>query len=182
MNEPAVMNKCIFFDRDGIINKRKTDDYVLSYDEFFFEEGFFEIFKFIKERGYLAIVITNQQGIGKGLMSETDLEDIHGKMQEDIKAATGYVFDDIFFCGDLAGSGSERRKPEPGMLLEAIAKWGIDPGLSFMIGDSESDVKAANAAGVGAIFIGESPGTEALLSFKGLSEALDHFKKLLCPV
>jgi D-glycero-D-manno-heptose 1,7-bisphosphate phosphatase len=66
----------------------------------------------------------------------------------------GLCFDDIFFCPDLAESGSFRRKPNPGMLLEAIEKWHINPQQSWMIGDSISDAKAGNLSGTRTILVG----------------------------
>ncbi len=114
------MNKAIFFDRDGIVNYRPVGDYVKSPQEFRFLPDFLEFFVFIKKNNYLAIVITNQQGIGKGLMTDEDLSIIHLKMQEDLFNITGYNFDDIYYCPDLALTPSQRRKPNPGMILEAV--------------------------------------------------------------
>ena len=147
------MNKTIFFDRDGVVNYRPVGDYVKSPSEFHFVADFPEYFIKIKQQGCLAIIISNQQGVGKGLMSETDLNDIHNYMQKEVYKLTGYRFDDAFYCFDLKDSGSTRRKPEPGMLIEAIEKWDIDIENSYMIGDSVSDVIAGKRAGVKTIFL-----------------------------
>ncbi len=99
-------NKAIFFDRDGVVNLRIVGEYVQNYNDFHFCPDFFQFFKFIKSLGYLAIIITNQQGIGKGLMSESELNSIHDEMQTEIKKTTGYKIVslqhiDEFVKGDL---------------------------------------------------------------------------------
>ena len=118
--------KAFFFDRDGIVNVRLVGDYVRKIEQFVFMEDFFELLIRVKKLGFLAILVTNQQGIGKGLMGESDLEEIHGFMQKTMFEKTGFNFDDIFYCPDLEESGSFRRKPNPGMIFEASEKWGIN--------------------------------------------------------
>lgn len=146
--------KAVFFDRDGIVNTRIMGGYVTSIGEFEILPGFFDVFRQVKEAGYLAVLVTNQQGIGKGLMTEADLHTIHEYMQSELLVHTGFVFDDLFFCPDLASVENSCRKPSPAMLLAAIDKWNIDPLQSWMIGDTVSDAKAARAAGVKAILVG----------------------------
>jgi D-glycero-D-manno-heptose 1,7-bisphosphate phosphatase len=87
-------------------------------------------------------------------MSEQDLHQIHQHMQDLLLEKCGYQFDDIYFCGDLNSIGSLRRKPAPGMLLEAAQKWDIDLSRSWMIGDSKSDAEAGKKAGTHTILIG----------------------------
>ncbi len=146
--------KAFFFDRDGIINRRIVDDYVTTREEFIFEEEIFSILADIKGAGFLTIVVTNQQGIAKRLMTATDLEDIHRMMQDEVQKRIGSAFDDIYYCGEYSSSPISRRKPSPAMLLEAIHKWQIDPVQSWMIGDSVSDATAGKHAGVRTILIG----------------------------
>lgn len=172
------MNKAIFFDRDGIVNHRLIDDYVKSVSEFVLLDDFIALFKQIKELGYLAILITNQQGIGKGLMNINDLKEIHDFMQNQIFANTGYHFDDIYYCSDLAASNSFRRKPNPGMILEAIEKWNINPEKSWFIGDSKSDAKAGNAANVNTILIGNFENDLADLIFPNLDQLNKKLDKI----
>lgn len=148
------MNRAIFFDRDGIINERILDSYVSKIEDFKFIDDIFEILKYVKSRGYLAIIITNQQGIGKGLMSEEDLFVVHDFMQNKLYESTGERFDAIFYCPETAESNSTRRKPNPGMIFEAIEIFDIDTNQSLMIGDSVSDAEAALNAGMKCILIG----------------------------
>ncbi|PKL85513.1 MAG: HAD family hydrolase [Ignavibacteriae bacterium HGW-Ignavibacteriae-1] len=149
------MNKAIFFDRDGIINKRLVDEYVCKIEDFELMDEIIGILKYVKMKGYLAIVITNQQGIGKGLMSEDDLIILHDYMQNILQERAGERFDAIFYCPELAESNHPRRKPNPGMILEAMELFDIDPKQSLMIGDSISDAQAAINAGIKGILIGD---------------------------
>ncbi len=157
-----------FFDRDGIVNTRIMGGYVTDVDDFVFMPDFFALFRAVKERGFLAVLVTNQQGIGKGLMTEEDVSAIHEKMQRELRANTGFVFDDVYVAGEIDVSNYKeccgelclpdnyvRRKPSPAMLLEAQERWNIDLSRSWMIGDSISDAEAGRAAGVKTILIGD---------------------------
>ncbi len=149
-------NKAVFFDRDGIVNHRKINDYIKTIEEFHFIPAFFETFKIAKSNGYLAFLVTNQQGIGKGLYSITDLAIIHNYMQDKLLKQTGFKFDDIAFCPSLHEVNDFRRKPNPGMLLEFIEKYDLDIDKCWMIGDSESDILAAENAEIKSILIRDS--------------------------
>lgn len=146
--------KAVFFDRDGIVNKRIIDGYVTNYSDFHFIPEFFEIFKFFKNKSFLAILVTNQQGIGKGLMTHEQLDDIHDKMQKDILIKTNYRFDKIYFAPQLAHENSIMRKPNPGMLLKAIEEFNIDIVNSWTIGDGIRDVIAGKKAKTKTILVG----------------------------
>lgn len=173
------MNKCIFFDRDGIVNQRKINGYIQEYAEFEFIKPFFEIFKKTDDYGFLKILITNQQGIGKGFMTEQDLSVIHNRMQFDLFQKVGFGFDDIYYSPDLANSGSRTRKPEPGMLLDAIEKWNIDKSKSIFIGDNTTDVLAGINAGVDTIFIGSEQNSNANYNFEDLETFNTKFEKVI---
>lgn len=147
-----MKSKAIFFDRDGVVNERIMDGYVRSWDDFHFLPDVGETLKEIKDRGYIAIIITNQRGVGLGLMSNRDLEDIHKRMQEELLRRSGVEFDDIISCTD-AGDESGRRKPSPAMLLEAGMKYNIDMSMSWMIGDTPSDIEAGIGAGTKTAFL-----------------------------
>jgi D-glycero-D-manno-heptose 1,7-bisphosphate phosphatase len=146
--QPTTGNtaKAVFFDRDGVINRRIFGGYVTKWEEFELLDEVAQTVKAVKDLGYIAIVITNQQGIGKGLMTEEQLHELHEMMQDKLHELEQVRFDDIYYCGDLK-EGSTRRKPSPTMLLEAAEKWNIDLTQSWMIGDSASDIEAGHAAG-----------------------------------
>lgn len=149
------LNKAVFFDRDGIINKRIVGDYIRKPSQFIFIDGFFDLFSYIKKAGFLAFVVTNQQGIGKGLMTEDELNVLHQYLQRSLKMETGYIFDDIYYAPYLETENHPNRKPSPGMLLEAIEKYNINRAETYMLGDMSSDIKAGKSAGVKTIFVGE---------------------------
>jgi len=138
--------RAIFFDRDGVVNARIVGGYVRNWDEFELLPEVAEVLREVKQRGYLAIIITNQRGVGTGVMSEADLHAVHNAMQLLMKKESGVAFDDIVFCTDMDDTPG-RRKPSPAMLLEAAEKWDIDLPNSWMIGDSMSDIEAGSRAG-----------------------------------
>ena len=146
-------NKAVFFDRDGIVNLKLYNDYVKNIDEFIFLDDFFDTFKIVKSMGFLAFLVTNQQGIGKGLFTESDLKEIHTYLQNQLAERTGFKFDEISFAPNLAIENDFRRKPNPGMILELMQKYNISPSKAIMIGDSYSDILAAKNAGIRSIQI-----------------------------
>lgn len=150
------MNKALFLDRDGIINERIIGGYITKPEEFTLIPESLTLFAWAKAHGYLTVIVTNQQGIGKGLMTELDLANVHDYMCS-LLAENGFTPDAIEFCSDLAGTNSSRRKPAPGMLLEAAQKLDIDLSSSWMIGDSISDAQAGKYAGAKTILVGNYP-------------------------
>lgn len=174
------MNKAVFFDRDGIVNRRIYCGYVTSPEEFIFLDDFFSLFIFVRKQGYLTVVITNQQGVGKGLMSQKDLDDIHNYMQCELAVITGAKFDAVYSCTDLADANSFRRKPNPGMLREAARELNINLVESWMIGDSISDVQAGKAAGTRTILVGDfSDIAEADIIAPDINSVLRNFSSIL---
>jgi D-glycero-D-manno-heptose 1,7-bisphosphate phosphatase len=167
-----MKSKAIFFDRDGVVNERIMGGYIRTWDDFHFLPDVGESVKDIKDRGYIAIIITNQRGVGLGLMSGRDLEDIHKRMQEELLRRSGVEFDDIISCTD-AGNESGRRKPSPAMLLEAEKKYNVDMSMSWMIGDTASDIEAGIRAGTKTAFLlnkHESPPPDATICIPSLAE------------
>ena len=170
------MNKALFLDRDGIINERIPNDYVKTPAEFKLIPESLGLFAWAKKHGYLTVIVTNQQGISKGLMTEHDLAEVHAYMYS-LLAEHGYTPDAIEFCGDLANTNSPRRKPAPGMLLDAAHKLDIDLSSSWMIGDSISDAQAGKYAGTTTILIGEySDIPEADFIFNTIEECVERLE------
>ena len=143
----------IFFDRDGVLNIDKG--YVFKKDDFIWVDGAREALALTCAKGYLAIVVTNQSGIARGFYTLDDMHHLHDWMTQDILGFNARI-DGFYFCPyHSEGSVIEYvvpdhpdRKPNPGMLLRAIAEHGIDPATSLMVGDQDSDVTAAERAGV----------------------------------
>ncbi len=174
--------QAVFFDRDGVINFRIYKHYISDFKEFGFLEDFLDLFNYLKDKNYMLIIVTNQQGVGKGIMTETQLAEVHRKMQSELEKRFGRRFDDILFCPDISHSGSTRRKPEPGMLLEAAEKWNLDLKSSWMIGDRKSDAKAGKRAGCQTIIVGNGDGEpipEADHYFLDLYKVIEFFERYL---
>lgn len=140
------LQKCAFFDRDGVINK--DSGYVYKREDFIFCEGLFELLDELKKQGYLLLVITNQSGIARGYYSESDLNTLHEYMQNELKGRLGFGFDKIYFCPHSPDSDCECRKPKPGMVLEACREFQIDLSNSFFVGDKLTDMECAFNAGI----------------------------------
>ena len=145
----------LFLDRDGVINKRLIDDYVKTVDDFVFLPGasdaialFSCIFRYI-------FVVTNQQGIGKGLMSDSDLGSIHNKMVQEVTDNNGRI-DKIYYCPHKREDKSKYRKPQIGMALHAKKDF---PAISFrksiMVGDTINDMKFGKNAGMHTVLISD---------------------------
>ena len=146
-------SRALFLDRDGVINH--DSGYTSSAENFRFIEGIFDLCRAAKRLGYLLIVVTNQAGIGRGYYSEQDFLTLTEWMRERFEAE-GAPVTDVFYCPYHPEHGVGRykkdsvyRKPNPGMLLRAAEKHGLDLGRSIMIGDKDSDMQAASKAGVG---------------------------------
>lgn len=185
MNEAITQPRpAFFFDRDGIINKRLVGDYVRSIAQFEFIEEFFPFYTKVKQSKYLTFIVTNQQGIGKRLMTAMELAEIHQHLQTELERRTGDRFDDIYYCPDLASKTNSCRKPSPSMLLQAAKEWNITLESSWLIGDMESDVIAGKKAGVSTIRIdfGNSAGNSvADYVFQDMGAACNALDRLLTP-
>ena len=171
--------RAVFLDRDGVINKKAPGgDYVKNWDEFQFLPGVKKAIRKLNRERFLVIVVSNQRGIAKGVMTEDDLKEIHVKMKEELRKERA-VIDGIYYCPHDIEDHCGCRKPQPGMLLKAAREHDIDLGRSWMIGDSESDIEAGKRAGCKTILIGSSPlndtseGIEPDLVTKSLPEAVE---------
>jgi histidinol-phosphate phosphatase family protein len=149
------MNRAVFLDRDGIINRRPAEhDYVKSWEEFVFLPGVVEVVKALRERGFLIVVVTNQRGVARGLTAIADLEEIHRRMKERLEKENA-VIDGIYVCPHCDEDLCDCRKPEPGLLLKAKDDLDIDLSGSYMIGDSPVDIEAGKTAGCRTIMVVE---------------------------
>jgi len=141
------MRRCLFLDRDGVINAAPPEgEYIRSWEEFRLLPETVDWIRLFKATGYLAIVITNQRGVARGFYSEAELAAIHAQMRAAL-AAQGAVLDDIFYCPHAEGE-CNCRKPLPGMIEQAQKKWDIDLAASLFIGDGERDRLLAERCGI----------------------------------
>jgi D-glycero-D-manno-heptose 1,7-bisphosphate phosphatase len=145
----------LFLDRDGVINKRIVDEYVLEWSHFEFIPGVMDALKIFSAVFGKIIIVTNQQGIGRGLMTEKDLLDIHNKMTSEIEKNGGRV-DAIFFAPQTRESKHFDRKPNVGMALKAKKSFPeINFKRSVMAGDSITDMEFGHRLGMTNIIITE---------------------------
>ena len=149
------MRRCVFLDRDGIVNAPPADYYVHSWDEFSFMPGFIELLRAVLGRGYDVVVVTNQSGVARGVLEASVIDEIHASMQRVLREEHGLALLDVLYCPHDNGQ-CDCRKPQPGMLLAAASRHDIALGESWMVGDQERDVEAGNRAGCRTVLVSES--------------------------
>jgi len=158
--DPTSPRPALFLDRDGVLNE--DHGYVHRWEDFRWIPGAREAIAAFNRAGWIVIVVTNQSGVGRGYYTEDDMHALHGRMIEDLAAAGGHV-DAVYHApqhpdAPLAAyrhPDPPDRKPNPGMILRALAEWPIDREASILVGDKPSDLEAALRAGVrGVLFPG----------------------------
>ncbi len=147
----------LFLDRDGVINERIIDGYVTRPEDFVVIDGVFEAMALFARKFDRIFIVTNQQGIGKGLMTEADLTAIHDGFLHKVEAAGGRV-DKIYFCSALKAEHSFMRKPSIGMALQARREFpDVVLRQSVMVGDTESDMLFGRRAGMHTVLVAPEP-------------------------
>jgi len=161
-----------FLDRDGTINQRPAPHrYVASLDEFRWLPGAVEGLAALAAAGLALVVVSNQRGVARGLVSWEALAAIEREIQERLRPH-GARISSFRYCPHELGDGCECRKPRPGMLLSAAAELDLELARSWMIGDAPSDVQAGAAAGCRTVLIGEGgPDAQPTLRAADLREA-----------
>lgn len=151
------MNKALFLDRDGVLN-RERGDYTYTIEDFEVLPDVVEALSLARQKGYMLIVISNQGGVAKGIFTAERVEQLHDMLTERL-AKEGVELDEIYYCKHHSDLGKcICRKPDSLMLEKAIARFDIDAKTSVMIGDSERDVLAAEKAGVKGFLIPSNSG------------------------
>ena len=154
--EPARHNnvrKAVFLDRDGVINNNRDRYYIGKSEEVEINPGVPGALGCLKKAGFLLIVITNQGGVGRGLYSQEEVEEVHRHIS-DLLRPHGAEPEDYYYCPHHPESGNCLcRKPLPLMIQKTMARYMIDPGRSWFIGDSPKDMEAGKAAGLRTILI-----------------------------
>jgi D-glycero-D-manno-heptose 1,7-bisphosphate phosphatase len=154
----APRNKAIFLDRDGTL--MVDTGYCSNPADVKLIDGVQELLRQLKAAGFKVVIVTNQSGIGRGYFGEHEFWAVQKEFEHQVG---GDLIDATYFCPDTPENASERRKPNPGMLLEAANDLGIDLTESYMIGDKVTDVEAGVRAGVKASIL-VSPGAPEKLS------------------
>ncbi|MCF6340260.1 MAG: D-glycero-beta-D-manno-heptose 1,7-bisphosphate 7-phosphatase [Sulfurimonas sp.] len=141
------MNKALFLDRDGVINK--DINYLFKIKDFIFIDGIFELCKHYQNLGYIIIIVTNQSGIDRGYYSKSDFDILTKWMIEEFKR-NDIEIKKVYFCPhhpDIYGE-CNCRKPKPGMIFQAQKEFDIDLKNSIIVGDKEKDIEAGINAGL----------------------------------
>ncbi|MBP5259702.1 MAG: HAD-IIIA family hydrolase [Paludibacteraceae bacterium] len=150
---PLYTSEYLFLDRDGVINRKIDGGYVTRPGEFEFLPGVLDSMAYLAGRFKRIFIVSNQQGIGKGLFTFGDLESVHEAMLSAIRLCGGRI-DHIYVCPDLATVGSHNRKPAPGMAFQAKTDYPeVDFTRSLMVGDALSDVEFAHNAGIFPVYL-----------------------------
>jgi len=157
MEQKKMMQKYVFIDRDGVINidpgARTKHGYVIEWDDFHFLPGAPEALKLLADNGYQSIIVTNQQCVGKGHITEEALGELFLKMTEKIKGFGGDVRK-VYYCPHLKEENCACRKPEAGLFMKARQELKIERfDDKFYIGDSKHDVEAGKRAGLKTILV-----------------------------
>ena len=139
--------QAVFVDRDGVLNRYLPGDYVKSPSELQILPGIPQAIARLNDAGLKVVIISNQQGVGKEIMTRADLDIVKQTLDTTLDFEAGAFIDRHYYCTDLKDSGSDRRKPKPGMLYEAAADLGFDVEKTAFIGDSATDIAAARAVG-----------------------------------
>jgi len=140
-----MSKKAIFLDRDGVINKEVN--YLFKKEDFVFLDGIFDACLYFQNLGYVIIIVTNQSGIARKYYTENDYQKITKWMLRQFEDNDIEILN-VLHCPHGTASNCDCRKPKPGMFLKAKYKLSIDMEKSWLIGDKEIDVIAANAAGI----------------------------------
>lgn len=144
----------LFLDRDGVLNERIVGGYVTRIEEFVVLPGVLEAMKLFAERFNHIFIVTNQQGIGKGLMSESDLENVHNHFLSQVASAGGRI-DRIYHCSALRNAHSFMRKPSIGMAVQARRDFPqVRLRQSIMVGDAQTDMLFGRRAGMKTVLVG----------------------------
>ena len=156
-----TLRPAVFFDRDGVLNI--DVNYLYKIEDFCWIPGAKETIKYYNTKGYYVFVVTNQSGVARGYYSEDDVTKLHNWMQTQLSLVGAHI-DEFSHCPHHPDGIVEKyklacecRKPQPGLLQNALNKWPVDKENSLLIGDKLSDIQAAEAAGIkGYLFQGNN--------------------------
>ncbi len=141
-----MKQKAVFIDRDGVINDDTGHYYIYKPEDFRLNNGITDGLKLLSEAGFKLIIVSNQGGVAKGIYTEDDIHKVHNKLSSELKKQSVKI-DAIYYCPHHDSiSDCECRKPKPGMILNAIKEFNINPLESYLIGDSERDIIAGENA------------------------------------
>ena len=185
MSDVTEHQRFILLDRDGVLNRWVPNDYVMSPNDLHLLPGAADAVRDLNAAGYGVIVISNQQCVGKGLLSLQQLAEISEDLRAKIREASGGQILDFFYCPHLKEEGCSCRKPLPGLIDQARSKYGFDLSSTILVGDSFTDLAAAHAADCRSVLVlsglarepylaGDRPAIEPEFVAADLAEATAH--------
>ena len=170
-----MKKKALFIDRDGIINI--DHGYVYKIEDFEFTEDIFELVKLFSKDGYMIFIITNQSGIARGYYSENDFSTLTEWMIKKFKN-NNITIEEVYHCPHSPEENCHCRKPQTGMIEQALEQYPIDLKHSWMIGDKQSDIDLALNAGIGfSIAIGNENIEQSTYSFHSIIACKSYLEK-----
>lgn len=147
------MQKAVFLDRDGVINRKAPEgQYITAWDQVKFLPGVDDALRLLKQAGFLLIIVTNQSAVSRNELAVDTLESIHRGMLQRLSQA-GVTIDAVYYCPHDRNGKCECRKPRPKMLFQAAQEHGIDLSQSWMVGDAATDIEAGLAAGCRTVWL-----------------------------
>lgn len=173
-----MINKVVLLDRDGTIIIDPPDERVTSTEKIKLFPDSISALKNLADFGFSAIIITNQAGMGEGMINEEEFHRLHAEILHQL-APSGLPILKTYICPHAKNDGCECRKPKPTMINDAVRDFHLDTAKLFMIGDHNSDVVAAKAAGIKAVLVqtatnGQDESHSADFIAKDLNEAADY--------
>ncbi len=169
------MNRAVFLDRDGTVNVEKN--FLIRPEDFEFEQGVIRTLKYLFDKGFLLIIISNQSGIARGYFTEDDLKKLNDHINSEA-SRNGFRFAGFYHCPHHKDGVVDRyavecgcRKPGTELIEKAAKDHNVDLSVSFMAGDKESDIEAGKKAGLTTVLVGTGFGKKTLDSYGGY----DHF-------
>jgi D-sedoheptulose 7-phosphate isomerase len=154
-----VAQPVVFLDRDGVVNANRSD-YVKSWDEFLLFPDVAAAIRRLNEAGYAVVVVTNQSAIGRGIISEATVEQMHAQMCH-LLAGQGAWISKVYYCPHHPNADCLCRKPRGGLIQQALAELPVDATRAFMVGDHASDVAAGRSCGLTTVLVTSGRGTVA---------------------
>jgi D-glycero-D-manno-heptose 1,7-bisphosphate phosphatase len=175
LNKDIVGTKVLFLDRDGVINK--DIGYCNKIHDFQFIDGIFDVCKYAKLKGFEIIIVTNQSGIGRGFYSDEDFKRLNKWMLSQLKTKSINILD-TYYCPHRPEDCCTCRKPLPGLILKAQKEHSIDLESSWLIGDKETDIKAAQLAGIDNNILFTNKKEDSKTEAKVIINSLYEFKEI----
>lgn len=153
--------KVAFLDRDGVINENRSD-YVKAWEEFVFLPGALDALRVLQQAGWTTVVITNQAVIHRNIVPQSVVDEINYRMSRTVEYHGGHI-DAVLYCPHRPEEGCGCRKPQPGLLLRAAQRFGLQLDRCYLIGDALTDIAAGRAVGCRCALVQTGRGRQQLI-------------------